>query len=242
MFLVANQRAEQTSKPKRLQFDRIQISHYNQTIVCFYVYAVPTLATHKPQANNRREIVLEIAAGFFVRKGFNGTSIRDIAKEAGMLPGSLYYHFPSKEALLVAVFEEGVQRISAAAEAALAACQGNAWERLQAACEAHLVTLLEGSDFASVIVRVLPQDVPGAAEELISLRNDYEKTFIALVDALPLPAGTDRSLFRLMLIGALNHVPLWYRPGRETPSNLARQIVANLRFAQDNIKTEGKRT
>lgn len=200
------------------------------------------LGEHKSQANNRRELVLSIAAVFFVRKGFNGTSIRDIAKEAGMLPGSLYYHFPSKEALLVAVYAEGVQRISDAVADGLEACSGDAWARLQAACEAHLFALLEGSEFANVIVRVLPQDAPGAAAELISLRNQHEKTFISLVKALPLPPETDQSLFRLMLIGALNHVPLWYRPGGETPQNLARQIVANLRFAQDRTMAEETRT
>ena len=117
----------------------------------------------KPQVNNRREHILEIAAGFFVRKGFNGTSIRDIANAAGMLPGSLYYHFPSKEALLLAVFEEGVTRISEAVDTALADSRGDAWDRLQTACQAHLSALLEGSDFAHVIVRVIPQDAPGAA-------------------------------------------------------------------------------
>lgn len=190
-------------------------------------------AKPKPQVNSRRDIVLEVAARFFVRKGFNGTSIRDIASAAGMLPGSLYYHYPSKEAMLVAVFEEGVTRISAAVDAALAACPLDAWDRLQAACQAHLSALLEGSDFAHVVVRVIPQDVPGAAEELVKLRNAYETKFATLVEALPTSADTNPSLLRLMLIGALNHVPLWYKEGGETPSSLARQFIANLRFAQD---------
>jgi AcrR family transcriptional regulator len=203
---------------------------------------MPVRAKLKPQVNNRRDLVLEIAAGFFVRKGFNGTSIRDIATAAGMLPGSLYYHFPSKEALLVAVFEEGVARISAAVDVALAGCPGDAWDRLQAACEAHLAALLEGSDFAHVIVRVIPQDAPGAAEELVKLRNAYETKFAALVAALPMPKDANPSLLRLMLIGALNHVPLWYREGGDTPSSLARRFIANLRFAQDCSATRKEET
>ncbi len=196
----------------------------------------------KPQVNNRREHILEIAAGFFVRKGFNGTSIRDIANAAGMLPGSLYYHFPSKEALLLAVFEEGVTRISEAVDTALADSRGDAWDRLQTACQAHLSALLEGSDFAHVIVRVIPQDAPGAAEELVALHNGYEEKFTALVEALPMLSDTDPSLLRLMLIGALNHVPLWYREGGETPSCLARLFIANLRFAQDCSETHKEET
>ena len=201
---------------------------------------MPARPAARPQTNNRRELVLETAAGFFVRQGFNGTSIRDIAKAAGMLPGSLYYHFPSKEALLVAVFEEGVQRIGDAVDGAQLACRGDAWARLQAACEAHLATLLEGSDFAHVVVRVVPRDAPGAEKELVALRNAYEARFIALVGALPLPPGTDPSLFRLMLIGAMNHAPLWYREGRETPASLAQQFIANLRYAQESDNSDKK--
>ena len=192
-----------------------------------------TQTTARIQTNNRRALLLETAAGFFVRKGFKGTSIRDIARATGMLPGSLYYHFLSKEALLVAVFEEGVRRIENSVDEALSSCRGDAWARLQAACEAHLVTLLGGTDFAHVVVRVLPHDAPGAEEDLVALRNAYEARFIALVQALPLPANTDPSLFRLMLIGAMNYAPHWYREGQETPANLARLFISNLRCAQD---------
>ena len=185
------------------------------------------------QANNRRDRVLEIAAGFFVRKGFNGTSIRDIAKEVGMAPGSLYYHFPSKEALLVAVFEVGVKRIGDAVDEAVLSSSSDVWARLQAACEAHLKILLGGGNFAHVVVRVLPRDAPGAEESLIDLRKEYEARFAILVEALPLPQRTDPSLFRLMLIGALNQAPLWYRKGRQTPAGLARQFISTLRHTQD---------
>ena len=40
--------------------------------------------------------------------------MRDIAVETDMLPGSMYYHFPSKEALLVAVYSQGVRELEAA--------------------------------------------------------------------------------------------------------------------------------
>ncbi|MCZ7598181.1 MAG: TetR/AcrR family transcriptional regulator [Gammaproteobacteria bacterium] len=46
--------------------------------------------------------------------------MRDIAREAGMIAGSIYYHFPSKEDLFPAVYEEGVRRISARVSAAIA--------------------------------------------------------------------------------------------------------------------------
>lgn len=192
---------------------------------------MPTLAT-KTRSNNRREQVLDAAARLFVEKGFSGTSTRDIAKATGMLPGSLYYHFQSKEDLLIAVFEEGVQRISDCVDTALKGCGQDPWERLQTACEAHLSMLLGGSNYAHVVVRILPSDAPGAEQTLVRLRNEYETRFIVLFEALPLDATTDRSILRLMLIGAMNHAPVWYRQGRDTPKGLAQKFINTLRCAQ----------
>lgn len=191
---------------------------------------MPPLAP-RPRSNNRREQLLEAAARLFVEKGFSATSTRDIARVSGMLPGSLYYHFPSKEDLLVAVYEEGVSRIGQSVDAAIARVGADPWARLEAACAAHLAMLLGESDFAHVIARVQPGDVPGAEASLIDLRKEYEARFKRLVADLPLAPGVDRSLLRLMLIGAMNHAPIWFRPGRDTPQALARTFVANLRHS-----------
>ncbi|HSM22357.1 MAG TPA: helix-turn-helix domain-containing protein, partial [Rubrivivax sp.] len=44
--------------------------------------------------------MLDAAARLFCRQGYDGTSVRDIARAVGMLPGSLYCHFATKEDLL----------------------------------------------------------------------------------------------------------------------------------------------
>lgn len=48
----------------------------------------------------RRDQILAIAAHLIARHGYSATTVRDIADEAGILSGSLYHHFPSKEAIL----------------------------------------------------------------------------------------------------------------------------------------------
>jgi TetR/AcrR family transcriptional regulator, cholesterol catabolism regulator len=48
----------------------------------------------------RREELLRIAAGLFAEKGFKNTTVRDIADAAGILSGSLYHHFDSKESMV----------------------------------------------------------------------------------------------------------------------------------------------
>ena len=52
------------------------------------------------QTQTRREELLQIAAELFATKGFKNTTVRDIADSAGILSGSLYHHFDSKESMV----------------------------------------------------------------------------------------------------------------------------------------------
>lgn len=56
----------------------------------------------KPRASSRRrDEILAVAASVFARKGIAGATVRDIADEAGILSGSLYHHFESKDQMVV---------------------------------------------------------------------------------------------------------------------------------------------
>ena len=192
----------------------------------------PARAVRAPRADNRLPLILDEAARLFAAQGFHGASVRDIVRAIDMLPGSLYYHFATKEALLAAVYAEGVRRISESVEAAIAA-RRDPWERLEAACIAHLESLLNAGDYAQVVIRVRPSDAPSVAAELVKRRDEYERLFVELVQALPLARGVDRRTVRLMLLGALNWSQTWYRPGRDSPRAIARRFVALLREQLD---------
>jgi AcrR family transcriptional regulator len=63
----------------------------------------------QPETSTRRDQLLEIAAGLFATKGFRNTTVRDIADAAGILSGSLYHHFDSKESMvdeILSTFQE----------------------------------------------------------------------------------------------------------------------------------------
>lgn len=181
-----------------------------------------------PRSDNRREEVLAAAAHFVARHGFEAASMRDIARAAGMLAGSLYYHFPSKDELLVAVHGMGVARIMAAAQAAVAGAK-TPWSRFDAACRAHLATLLDGNDFAAVVLRDSDGLPAPLRRRLIAQRDAYETWFGMLIETLPLARGVDRRLLRLLMLGALNRVPAWYRPGGITPEEIADTFVKMVR-------------
>ena len=72
-------------------------------------------AQRKPRADaqRNRERILEVAKLAFTRSGANA-SLDDIAKEAGVGPGTLYRHFPTREELLQAVYRSEMEKVAAA--------------------------------------------------------------------------------------------------------------------------------
>jgi AcrR family transcriptional regulator len=147
-----------------------------------------------------------------------------------MTPGAIYFHVPNKQTLLLAVYEEGVQRIVERVDRAVAGGE-TGWSRLAAAVEAHLEAILDVSAFSRVVIRILPDDVPEVSADLTRLRDRYEDRFRALFGEVKLPEGMAPGLARLFLLGSLNWTPVWHRPGRTSISEIARQMLAPLRAA-----------
>ena len=61
------------------------------------------------QAEARREQILETALGLFAERGFDGTSTRQIAKEAGIAEGLIFHYFPTKGSLLTAILQDRLE-------------------------------------------------------------------------------------------------------------------------------------
>lgn len=185
------------------------------------------------RSHNRLQQVLDEAARVFAQRGFAAASVREIVQPIGMLPGSLYYHFPTKDDLLVAVYEEGVRRILANVDTAMVR-MNDPWKRLEAACIAHLKSILNQTDYSQVVIRIRPGDAAAVADRLTALRNSYEQRFSELIEALPDLKPGNRSDLRLFLMGALNWSQTWYRDdGNLAPEQIAKKLIRLLRAGLD---------
>jgi AcrR family transcriptional regulator len=177
-------------------------------------------------APDRRADLIVKAAALFGARGYDNTSMRDIAVEFGILHGSLYYHFGSKEELFITVYAEGVSTFIKAVQDAIAPLT-DPWGRLEAACVAHLEALLtRASPAATVLADWSSTYTDSMREALVRERDRYEGIFQELTDAVDLPAGIRRRYFRLGLLGALNGALTWHQPGRDSPATVARHIFA----------------
>ncbi len=197
----------------------------------------PRSLTKKRRTNNRLDPLLDAAARQFADKGYRATTTRDISAAAHMQSGSVYYHFKSKGALLLAVYEAGVDRISQHVRQAIAG-RVDPLDRLTTALEAHLDVLLDETAYARVITTVRPADVPEFEGRIVACRDAYEAIFIELMDALDFAPAADPQILRMLLIGAANSTQGWYRPGRVDPAQLAQQLTLLLTGA---LRLEGDR-
>jgi AcrR family transcriptional regulator len=188
-------------------------------------------ARKETRAEIRRRKLLTIASDLFARKGYDATSIRDVAAAAKLTSASLYYHFPSKEEMFIAVEEASVDKIHARVATALAVPISDPWERLEAAAVAHCEALLDRSGFRVLVTMLYP---PGLSEEvrkrLAARRDRFEDMMAEIIDALPFSDDVDRFVFRKHYLGGMNAVGVWYSPdGKLKPADIARQIVRALK-------------
>lgn len=173
----------------------------------------------------RRDVIVEAAAKEFAKNGYDGTTMRDIAALTGILPGSMYYYFTSKEELFAAVHERAISYICTGVVREMNPTT-DAWNRLEQASQGYLEAMLNGSVYASLIITEFPRRRSRKLrEKLISDRQRFENIFVEIVDELPLREGVDRSYWRLALLGMLAWTYVWYRPTGDSPAVVAKTLV-----------------
>jgi len=194
----------------------------------------PQSDAKESKAEASRARIMDVAQRLFARRGFEGVSIRDIAQTLGMTTASLYYHFPSKEEIFVAVHGRSLEAVQREVMDAIAGLK-DPWDRLEAAAAAHSRNFASSERTgASIAAEYYEGSLAPFRKIMVPQRDAYERLIAVLVADLQLPASVDPRLFRLQLLGALNWLPVWYRPGRGlSVEEVARGFVRNFRQGLD---------
>ena len=177
-----------------------------------------------------RRHVLDCAARLFSREGYAAVSLRGIAAESGMKAGSLYYHFESKEVIVVEILNIGVLRVHEAVEQAVAALppDGPATQAIVAAIEAHLRALHEAGDYTSANIRIFGQVPHSIREAHMAVRRSYEAMWAELlrrgVKSGELRVDINVGSLRAFLLGAMNTSLEWLEPRRGAVGRLANDL------------------
>ncbi|MGQ9910307.1 MAG: TetR family transcriptional regulator [Candidatus Flexifilum sp.] len=183
-----------------------------------------------------REDILFAAADVLQRHGYEATTMKDIAAAVNLTAASLYHHFRNKDALLLAVLEQGMaeilRRIAPIAEANQPAA-----ERLRRMIHAHVAGVASNTAVGAAMVfeihavrtarppgkKASPEDHAAYADYIrrrdafFTLRDQFEAHFRRVVED-GVRTGefrpVDVPIFVKIMLGAQNWVGVWYRPGR----------------------------
>lgn len=170
----------------------------------------------KGEGGGLRAELIEKSAQLFRTKGYENTTVRDIAAAAGIQAGSWFYHFKTKQDILAAIMEQGLQHSLAEIEA-IARQPLSPSALLQRLVEAHLHTLLAPDHhFIAVLLYEWRSLDQASRERLSALKDRYEAIWDEAIAALHHSGvwSTPSQFDRLLLFGALNWTVQWYKPGQ----------------------------
>jgi AcrR family transcriptional regulator len=178
---------------------------------------------------NRTEII-KAAVGLFNQNGYHATSMSDIAHAVDIKKPSLYHHFDSKEAILLAILETGMDQLIAeitGIEASNQQCSA----KLRDAIHAHARLIAFNPEGAAVFLREDRGLGDAYMAQYVAKRDEFERLFRAIVRQ-----GIDEGVFRDMdvaitvhaLLGMVNWMTRWYRPAGRLSAEQIADMFADL--------------
>ena len=176
--------------------------------------------------------LLRASAELMARRGYNQTSIRDVATATGLSLSGMYYYFKNKEDLLFLIQERTFGALLEMQETAVAA-GGSAEERLQRLVKNHLAYFISHFNELKVCTFELESLQGDRYKNIARLRRRYYQCMAQVVGEINnVPAATmenDRQVRHrtLFIFGMLNWVFMWYDPANDDSADtLGDEMVA----------------
>jgi TetR/AcrR family transcriptional regulator, cholesterol catabolism regulator len=177
----------------------------------------------------RRAELSRHAARLFAEKGYHGTSVGDLAQALGVQKGSLYAHIGGKQELLYEAMREGADAFHHGLDEIPEALAVT--ERIRLALRAHLATVADQLDVATIFVQEWRNLEGEHREEILAERRRYEDRIRTLFregrELGELRSDLDESVAALLFLSAANWAYTWLRPGADT-DDLADRFYALL--------------
>jgi TetR/AcrR family transcriptional regulator, cholesterol catabolism regulator len=166
-------------------------------------------------ASDRLSEILEAALALFSEKGYEATSMRDLAEAVGIQPASLYAHIRGKEDLLMAIIEQAAADFGAGAQAALADPTEPVAVRLRRFLRTHIQLITENLQAATVYLHEWKGLDRERQLKVLAQRDRYERQLVELLEE-GVRSGElrplDVHLTSTAVFSMANWVYTWYSP------------------------------
>jgi AcrR family transcriptional regulator len=190
------------------------------------------------QVGPRMQQIIDAAAQVFREKGYDGATLRDIAKEAGLLPGSLYYHIRSKEDLLRLIVEPPIRDLHTHLEEVVAS-EATAAQKLAQAIAAYLHCFDRHYPYLFVHLHNLLK-VDAMRSHMHKRAKRYEEFWQQIlsqgVKTGEFPPDLDVKVVSFAILGMCNWMHRWYRQeGRLSIEEIIQQFT---RLVLDGLRAQ----
>jgi AcrR family transcriptional regulator len=179
--------------------------------------------------------LLAVAVAVFTERGYDGTSMEDLARASGLSKSSLYHHIDSKEQLLRLALERAVEPLFAVTGEP-AAVSGPAIARLEHVVRREVEVLAERLPYVTLLLRV--HGNTEAERWALERRREFDRFVAGLVRQAAADGDVrddlDPAVVTRLLFGMINSLVEWYRPDgpassarhtRMAPAELAASVV-----------------
>ncbi len=179
-------------------------------------------------ARYRLDELLEVVVAEFIGRGYDATSMEDLARATGLTKSSIYHHVSGKEELLRLAVARAVDALFAVLDEP-PSTTGPAVARLEHVVRRSVHVLAEQLPYVTLLLRV--RGNTGAERWALERRREFDRRLSGLVQAAidegDLRADLDPRLVTRLLFGAVNSVVEWLRPGSTHPvAEVADALVA----------------
>ena len=187
----------------------------------------------KAKHGTRLEAVLQSAANIFFAKGFHATSIEDVARDVGMLKGSLYYYINSKDDLLFRLLLAGIED-SDAFIAQQIDPGGEPAAQLERAIRAQIDYIIQNRVPFGLFLHEFDSLSGKRQHKLIAVMSRYNNRFVDLVrkgqEQGKLIDGEPWVIVNGIL-GMCNWLYRWYDPDQVSDSEQIKSVFVKMIFA-----------
>jgi TetR/AcrR family transcriptional regulator, cholesterol catabolism regulator len=182
----------------------------------------PTRPALRERYDRRRQRAVYQAAKVFARRGYDQTTMQELASTMGVATGALYHYFGAKEQLLRAICDQLMEPLLERARS-LAAEDATPVQHLRALVRMWVDHVVEHRDHMLVFQQERHVIETGASWRGVrASRKAFERLVAELLDQALAADGQHGRLRLLALLGMVNHTAQWYRPrGALSPEQIA---------------------
>ena len=177
----------------------------------------------------QKDRMLKAAAQCFNRKGYSGTSLKDVARLLGLTDAALYYYVRNKEELVYLCYLRAADLGREALEGATSS-GGSGLEKVVRYLRSH-IEMMVGEDGPIAIMSEIPSLRPEHRDEILELSRAHSSAFEALIEEGIADGSISPCDVRMTgnaIMGSINWIPKWFHGDRDQGRHIVAEFPAIL--------------